>query len=190
MRRDLEEESMMNDHVRESRRLMGVLLAITWAVSACGGMRPGFEEPQHVAVEEAPLGGEALAQRRQDMQRAFGDMLAFQATMSSLIDRRDNTGLASFDEFVAKYMGRHLDPLLAAGWQSSHPEVQAVDVNLRFVKADVLVQMRYPRRVQRVIDDIQKRYVGRDGMLVDYPVGEQSTLGEALAILKTRKWDG
>lgn len=181
---------MMNDHVREPRRLMGVLLAIAWAVSACGGMRPAFEAPQGFTVEEAPLGGEALAQRKQDMQRAFGDMLAFQATMSSLIDRRDNTGLSSFDEFVAKYMGRHLDPLLAARWQSSHPEIQAVDVNLRFVKADVLVQMRYPRRVQKVIDDIETRYEGRDGMLVDYPVGDQSTLGEALEILKTRKWDG
>jgi hypothetical protein len=157
---------------------------------ACGGVRPEYNEPSELAVEESPLGGEALVQRRQDLGRAYGDMVAFQATMASLIDRRDSRGLSAFDEFVATYMGRHLDPLLTSMWQSSHPELMAVDANLRFMKADVLVQMRYPRRVQRVIDDIELRYAGRESMLVAYPVGEQTTISQALEILKTRKWDG
>lgn len=186
------EESMMtksNDR-GSSRRVIGLLAAIAICAAACSGARPMYEVSDDLVVEEAPLGGEALLQRRLDMERALGDMLAFQATMASLIDRRDSKGLSTFDEFVAKYMGRHLDPLLVSRWQSTHPEVQAIDINLRFVKADVLVQMRYPRRVQDSINDIQIRYQGRDDMLVEYPVGEQSTLAEAIAILKERKWDG
>jgi len=186
------EESMMtksNDR-GSSRRVLGLLAAIAISAAACSGARPMYEVSDDLVVEEAPLGGEALLQRRLDMQRALGDMLAFQATMASLIDRRDSKGLSNFDEFVAKYMARNLDPLLISDWQSTHPEVQAIDINLRFVKADVLVQMRYPRRVQDSINDIQTRYQGREDMLVEYPVGEQSTLAEALAILKARKWNG
>ena len=117
-------------------------------------------------------------------------MTAFHLTMSSLIDRRDSRGLAIFDDFVVSYLGRHLDPLLRADWQSSHPEVMATDANLRFIKADILVQMRHPRRVQDVIEEIELRFQGRNGMLIGYPIGDQSTLIDALAILKDRKWGG
>jgi hypothetical protein len=180
------------NRIRPMRVLTGgLLLALCASFGlACGGVRPEYSGTSDLAIEESPLGGEALAARRQDLERAYGDMLAFQATMSNLIDRRDSRGLSSFDEFVATYMGRHLDPLLIPSWQSSHPELMAADANIRFVKADVLVQMRYPRRVQRVIDEIERRYAGRESMLVSYPVGEQTTLAEALEILKTRKWDG
>lgn len=157
---------------------------------ACAGARPDFGTPMELAVEEAPLGGEALAQRRQDLNRAYGDLVAFQATMTSLIDRRDAGGLGTLDEFVAAYLGRHLDALLAPEWPSGHPEVMEVDANLRFAKAELLVLMRYPRRVQAVIDDIERRYAGRSSMLVEYPAGEQNTIEEALVILRDRKWNG
>ena len=49
--------------------------------------------------------------------------------------------------------------------------------------------MRYTRKVQRAIDDIQNRYLGRENMLVEYPVGEQRPLGEALELLRTQKWN-
>ena len=65
----------------------------------------------------------------------------------------------------------------------------ALDVNLRFMKAQILADMRYTRKVQRAIDDIQNRYLGRENMLVEYPVGEQRPLGEALELLRTQKWN-
>lgn len=157
---------------------------------ACAGPRSDYGDTPSLSIEEAPLGGEALGQRKQDLKRAYGDMIAFQTTMSSLIDRRDTRALSSLDEFVAAYMGRHLDALLAPEWQSGHPEVMEVDANLRFAKADLLVKMRYPRRVQSVIDDIERRYKDRSNMLVEYPVGEQNTIAEAMVILRSRKWNG
>ena len=92
------------------------------------------------------------------------------------------------DGFLNEYMGRHLDGLLRPQWQSSHPEVMALDANLRFMKAEILAQMRYTRRVQEAIDDIEDRFQGRERMLVEYPVGEKRELAKALELLRDRKW--
>ena len=149
-----------------------------------------FEEAMDAAVEEeAPLGGEALARRRLDLARAWRDLLHFEDTMQSLVDRRDSRGVAILDNYLSQYMGEHLDPLLRPQWQSSHPEVMALDANLRFMKAQILADMRYTRRVQSSIEDIEIRFQGRESMLVEYPVGEQRPLGEALQILRDHKWD-
>ena len=139
-------------------------------------------------TEEAPLGGEALAQRRMDLDRAWRDLLHFEEAMESLVDRKDSRSVALLDSFLDEYMGRHLDGLLRPEWQSSHPEVMALDANLRFMKAELLARMRYTRRVQDSIEDIEVRFMGRESMLVEYPVGEQRALGEALELLRDRKW--
>ena len=38
------------------------------------------------------------------------------------------------------------------------------------------------------IEDIEARFMGREGMLVEYPVGEKRPLGEALDMLADQKW--
>jgi hypothetical protein len=80
--------------------------------------------------------------------------------------------------------------MLRAKWQSVHPELAALDASLRFAKAELLIRMRYPRRVQKMIDDIERRFEGRPDLLVEYPLGRQGTLGEGLELLKDRKWKG
>lgn len=168
------------------------LLIAAGLVGCAPGMDPVLDdEAIDMAVEEeAPLGGEALAQRRTDLARAWRDLLHFDETMRSLVDRKDSHGVKLLDAFLSQYMGQHLDPLLRPRWQSSHPEVMALDANLRFMKAQILAGMRYPRRVQQAIDDIQRRFEGRESMLVEYPVGEQRPLGEALELLRDQKWNG
>jgi len=175
-----------------NRKSIPGLLALLLALPVFGcaaGMDPEFDEFADQSIEEeAPLGGEALAQRLIDLNRAWRDLLHFEETMESLVDRRDSRSVALLDGFLGAYMGRHLDGLLRPTWQSSHPEVMALDANLRFMKAELLAQMRYTRRVQESIDDIQTRFMGRESMLVEYPVGEQRSLGEALEMLRDRKW--
>ena len=176
----------------KNRKTLHGLLA--WLVmipifGCAAGSDPDLDAMLDESVEEeAPLGGEALAQRRMDLGRAWRDLLHFQATMESMVDRRDSRGVALLDGFLDEYMGRHLDGLLRPAWQSSHPEVMALDANLRFMKAELLAQMRYTRRVQQAINDIETRFMGRESMLVEYPVGEQRALGEALTMLRERKW--
>jgi hypothetical protein len=95
-----------------------------------------------------------------------------------------------FSNFLSAYMGLHLDPLLRSEWQSRHPELMALDANLRLAQAEVLIQMRDPRRVQAVLDEIRSRFGGRDGMLVESPSGGQGTLRDALKRLSSSKWKG
>ncbi|MBW2495875.1 MAG: hypothetical protein JRF61_01260 [Deltaproteobacteria bacterium] len=167
-----------------------VLGLMVHMIGCAGTGDPYFDESgAYSAEDEAPLGGEALAQRRTDLDRAWRDLLHFDATMQSLVDRRDGRSVALLDSFLAQYMEEHLDPMLAPAWQSSHPELMALDANLRFMKAQLLADMRYTRRVQDAIEDIEIRFMGREGMLVEYPVGEQRPLGEALVLLRESKWN-
>lgn len=149
----------------------------------------GFDNAP-VAEESTPLGGAALAVRKGELRRAHRDMTHYDATLESLLEHRDRSGTILFGQFLDAYMGTHLDPLLTHQWQSRHPEVAALDASLRLAKADVLVRMRQTRRAQEVIDDLTTRYAGRENLLVEYPIGGQTTLAEALESLSTRKWRG
>jgi hypothetical protein len=66
----------------------------------------------------------------------------------------------------------------------------ALDANLRLAKAEVLIQMRSPQRVQDVLDELEKRYRGREDMLVEFPIGKQGTLRDGMKRLSDRKWRG
>lgn len=168
---------------------LATLLLLGQSFGCAAGPDAAYQEAaMHAVEEEAPLGGEALARRRLDLTRAWRDMLHFNETMQSMVDRKDSRSIALLDRYLAQYMGQHLDPLLRPHWQSSHPEVMALDANLRFMKAEILAEMRYTRRVQEVIDDIEARFEGRESMLIEYPVGEQRSLGDALELLRGRKW--
>ena len=50
--------------------------------------------------------------------------------------------------------------------------------------------MRYPRRVQRQISEIERRFQGRAQLIVEYPNGHSTTLGEALVAFKAGQWKG
>ena len=160
----------------------------------CGAAR--FELPDDFELEpetqrtSGPLSGEALNHRKRQLARAQRDMVHFYSTLESLHHRRDRNGLVLFSGFLDAYMGLHLEPLLEGEWQTTHPELMALDANLRFAQAEVLIQMRAPRRVQKVIDEITERFGGRGSMLVDFPIGGQSTLEQGLEILSNRKWRG
>ena len=149
----------------------------------------GVEADQQQALEETSLNGKALAQRRTDLMRAWRDLVHLDATMRGLTDRNDSPSIVLLDNFISEYMTKHLDPLLHPAWQSSHPELMALDANLRFMKAQLLANMRYPRKVQKSIEDIEERFEGRESMLVEYPIGQQRSLGEALEMLRDQKWN-
>ena len=55
---------------------------------------------------------------------------------------------------------------------------------------ELLIEMRSPSRAEQVLEDVERRFAGRGAMLVEYPVGGQTTLSEALRVLRERKWRG
>ncbi|HET6305258.1 MAG TPA: hypothetical protein VFG80_10815 [Myxococcota bacterium] len=168
------------------------VLAAALALAAC--RTPSAPDtllgPEETAAESRPLGGQSLAQRKQELDRAWRDLVHFHATLESLRHRKDRNGFVLFSGFVDAYMGTHLDPLIEPEWQSEHPELQGLDANVRLVQAELLMHLRNPQRMQRALNEIERRYAGRGEMLVDYPVGEQSRLADAIENLTTRKWRG
>ena len=96
----------------------------------------------------------------------------------------------AWGSFLEAYLARHLAPLLRSEWQSRHPELAALDASLRLLEAEVRVELRDTGRVQEQLDELARRFAGRESLLVDYPVGKQTPLGTAIEGLRKRKWRG
>jgi len=169
------------------------LLLVLAMGAACrsAGPQPGEFAPDATRAEEsAPLGGQSLAQKKTEMRRSLRDLRHMHRTLESLAHRRDSQGFSNFSGFLDAYLGTHVDPLLAGRWQSRHPEVMALDANLRLMKAEVFILMRDSGRVQETVEDIRARYAGRENMLVEFADGKQGTLREGLDRLERGKWAG
>lgn len=136
----------------------------------------------------APLGGEALSQRKRELDSTYRDLTHFHATLESLNHRGDRSGRVLFSEFLEAYLVKHVMPLLAGEWQSRHPEVAVLDVNVRLAVTELWVQMNAGSAADRMLEEIERRYAGREQMLVAYPIGTQGTLGDGLERLRSRDW--
>lgn len=183
----------MNHH--ESTRSLAALAALVFAISTIGCAKSEhfvihLPEVDSATEESAPLGGDALTQRKREMERAYRDMIHFQVTMDSLRDQRDRNGSILFDRFLDHYMGTHLDPMLRPEWQSRHPELMSLDASLRFVEADLLARMHDTRRVEQTIEELLRRFKGRENTIVQYPIGSQGTIAEGISVLRDKKWRG
>jgi hypothetical protein len=170
-------------------RLLALCLLAVFATACVSDPRSSYSDSAHLAIEDiGPVGGEALSQRKIELQRSLRDMRSFRDTIVSMQDRDDDRGVENFRYFMDRYMATHLDPLLKPVWQSSHPELILVDANLRFIQAEVLIELGYRSWSGDAIDQITHRYDGRGNMLIDYPTGTQTTLREALTVLRTREF--
>lgn len=148
-----------------------------------------FLEKGSTISRTQPLGGDSLTVRKHEVKRAYKDMVHFRDTVETLRRRRDGNGLALFKRFSEDYMDSHLQPILDADWQSEHPELLGLDANIRLVQAEVYMMLGKPGKMQKTLNILEKRYKGRETMLVNYPTGEQSTLAEAIDFISDRKWD-
>ena len=164
-----------------------VLGLLALALATCLAT-PGTLEPLEVTRVEptAALTGEALEQRKREMQRASRDLAHFGATLASLHLHPQGPN-SRFEEFVLLFLDGHVQPLLVGATASEEPSLTTVEAGLRFVAAEVLIEMGERRRAQRAIDEIQRRFEGRASMLVEYPLGEQSTMLDALRALGERE---
>ena len=149
------------------------------------------------AEEVAPLGGAALIDRRQLLERTLQDLGHFHTTLESMAHRGDGQGIERLSDFLHVYLQLHLDALLRPTWQSRHLELMVLDANLRFAEADLLIRMGALSSAQRLIDELEDRFADRREMLIQYPVGVQRTLGVGLEYLRadrrqralrSRKW--
>lgn len=171
-------------------RLTGLLVGAALLAGCSMSMAPVVGRPTLTASvpienESAPLAGEALGQRKLEMRRAARDLVHFGATVETLRLRRDGA-LRDFQDFMESYVDVQVEPLLVGNESSEDPEVAVLDAQLRLVKADLLIETRDFWTARDVINEIEDIYGARTSMLVDYPVGRQSTLAEAIAYLHER----
>jgi hypothetical protein len=177
-----------------SRTLVVSLALALFALGCASGPRlpkdVTMEDEATPAPASNPLGGISLSQRRMELERAQKDLVHFAATLDSLQLRREQNGLVLFKGFVDEYLGTWVDPMLATDMHSKNPELASLDAGIRLMEAELLTRLRSPGRAQKVIDEIERLYDGRDDMLVDYPVGKKSPMKKALDLLADKKWRG
>lgn len=172
---------------RRFRRLglPGFLALALGAGLACASPSPGTPPPAPESNVRAPLTGAELMQQLRAMRRAHRSLIEFHAALSSLHYRGNTDGERTFCDFVDAYLGLHLDPLL--GRSGRHPELLTLDANLRVTQAALLQRMGERRRATDVVHELEQRFAGREELLVDYPIGEQSTLESALERLRSQR---
>lgn len=184
---------MSRPEVVMHRYLLRVALALLAlaAITACTSHERRADELVRRASEarsSAPLGGEALAQRKLELERSFRDLSHFNATLESLYRRSDRNGLVQFGEFVDHYLSKQVLPILEGEWQSRHPEMAVRDADVRLAVAELWFRIGATSRTDRMLDEIERRYQGREDMLVSYPLGSQGTLRQGVDRLRNRSW--
>jgi hypothetical protein len=177
-----------------SNRRLVLALLIAWGGSLALGCSSDTSRADALmrstseARASAPLGGEALAQRKVELSRTFRDLSHMNTTLESLRWRDDREGSYLFGDFVELHLERQVYPMLEGEWQSRHPEVAALDAEVRLAVAELWMRTGSSSRTDRMLDDIEGRFEGRSEMLVSYPLGSQGTLREAVAHLRDRSW--
>ena len=177
------------------------MIRSAWLLVGCAALLSGCISDERIADDwvakanqreaSAPLGGEALAQRRLDLDRSYRNLGHFLATLDSLHRRNDRNGQFMFAEFADFYVAKHVIPMLEPEWQSRHPELSLLDVNARFAVVALWTRLGSSSSAGRMLDEIERRYKGRSEMLVGYPIGGESTLREAVSHLRSRSsWSG
>lgn len=166
------------------------MIASTLSMGACANdPRSSYVEPPGLTTkDEAAFGGEALSQRKLELERARADLSDFLETLITMKDRNDEESIETYRGFLDRYLLSHIEPLLRAEWQSNHPELIAYDANLRFIHGEILIELAYTGWARDAINEISHRYKQRGNMLIEYPIGNQTTLREALAELRERGW--
>lgn len=161
---------------------VAVAAACIIASTACTSRWTGsdyFERHAQVTEPDTQVTGETLIQQKQKMRRLHRDLKSLHATAESLRRHMNVEGIASLEAFLYPYLRHHAEPLVTAQSPTWHPELELLQANLMFAKAAVLIELRDRYGLRRVTNQIEIRF-GRKSMLVEYPLGSESTLAKGL----------
>ena len=177
---------MTDSLVRDSFTRLALVAALALAPGCASKtyLAKDFGKAEKAAEEASPTGGSSLDQRRENMTRMYKDLGHFRTSLRDSQERGDRTTTNALGLFIGSYMEMHLDPLLDGEWQSRHAELWGLDADLRLAKADVLIRLNDKSRASKTLDEVAQRYKGREDMLVHYPMGSESSLGQALKLLR------
>ena len=163
----------------------GMLLVSTFA--GCAAVAPNSTGPTTIAPR-VYLGGEALAQKKQQMRRAHAD-LAHLFLVHERLDRLQKTAdRRQLEAFIRPYLVRRVLPLVHTppgdGWNA---ELRLLEANLLFAQATLLVAMGDGGELQEVIATLSDRFDGYESMLIEYPIGDSTTLEHGVEDLLAKR---
>ena len=72
--------------------------------------------------------------------------------------------------------------------ENENTRLKAAIELLRLIKAELLIAMRDPGRAEETLEELQQRYEGREGLFIEDPLGDSSTLGDAIERMRDKKW--
>lgn len=163
-------------------------LALAGLLSGCAHYEPVPLEDVELTQSQKPLGGETLAEQHREMERTQDDLMRHLRTLDSMRMRDDEDGLVLFKTFFKGYMKEHVDPMLARGWTSDHPELGGLDASIRFLAIEILSKLDSPHRANAMIDDVKLRFRNRGDLMVDYPPGRRTNVNKALELVEEQYW--
>ncbi len=174
---------------------MSRFLVLALSMLLTGACADATHAPQNPATaspaasQQRPLAGSALEARAGELATARETLGEMQTTLRGLQRRENRKAVPAFEDFVRAYFGLHLDPLLRPEWPSRHPDLMTMDATLRFARADLMRRLQDSQEFERALADIERRFTGRQEMLIEYPLGQERTVRSAVQMLRGRsRW--
>ncbi len=164
--------------------MAGLALLSLMGCASTPPLSAGFERTPMELVEPGFLAGETLTQQKQKLGRAHRDLKAFHTNLASLLRHGNDDDVAQLAGFLRRYLDGPVSAALEGRDEAYSPELTQLDANLLFAQADVLVDLEERERLAVVIDGILERFDGMEGLLVEYPIGEENTLSDAVTHLQ------
>ena len=67
-------------------------------------------------------------------------------------------------------------------------KLEGLDAEMRLLEAELLMRLEHRSDAERVLDEVDRRFAHRSDLVVNYPVGKQSSLTEAVRIARAPRW--
>ena len=132
--------------------------AIIVALLCMGGCMSGCATVSNDALirEQAVQNSEhRLAQRERELVRARSDLTHFRTTLRHLREHESGWSRSKFNPFLVRFLEERIDPLVSNEWQTSHPELSQLDVDLRLLRAEAFLDLRMNRDASRAVKSLE-----------------------------------
>lgn len=158
-----------------------------FSIAGCSAIAPKPTGPTTIAPRVF-LGGEALAQKKLRMRRAHADLAHLYVVHERLSRLQKNRERNQLEAFIRPYLEHRVRPLIhtpaGQGWNG---ELRLLEANLLFAEAALFVAMGDDEELGVVIATLSDRFDGYESMLIEYPIGDSSTLELGVKDLRTNR---
>jgi hypothetical protein len=180
---------MAEDRVRRCAALAGAAALALGCATTSGSPTTGWRmRTRHEA--NAPLGGEALSQRRLDLERSLPRPRTLHRDDRRAAPARRQERARDVQRVRGFYVSKHVIRCSSPNGRAA-PEIAQRDANARLAVASLWAKLGATSSASRMLDDIERASRAAARWSVGYPIGSESTLRDAVKRLRSRSgWSG